>query len=158
MFVYYRNQLHKRFNCILYIFRAMGMRLGLVFILLMFFTTTIAYRGTLTSLLAVQINPKVIQRISIYVFRLPLQTRMWAAIILYLIYYLILFLANRYNSAIGIWKWWHSSRKFCGYFWKGNKVKYKSKPNEISRNISNSLWLRPGLCKCLERSFNNGWV
>ena len=55
----------------LYIFRAMGMRLGLVFILLMFFTTTIAYRGTLTSLLAVQINPKVIRRIKIRVFRLP---------------------------------------------------------------------------------------
>ena len=70
--MFYRNQLYKRFNCILYIFRAMGMRLGLVFILLMFFTTTIAYRGTLTSLLAVQINPKVIGIFKIYVFRLPL--------------------------------------------------------------------------------------
>ena len=64
------------------------MRLGLVFILLMFFTTTIAYRGTLTSLLAVQINPKVIQGIEIYVFRLPLQGS--NNLILYLLSHFIL--------------------------------------------------------------------
>ena len=51
------HQMLKMFHYM--ISRKTGIRVCLTFLLLMFYTLTIGYRGTLTSLLTVKINPKV---------------------------------------------------------------------------------------------------